>query len=194
MSVNWWQSLLIALVPAIITAFISWLISYTQIKSTKKELKEKYENEKKLYINKARFDTEFSIYKELSEKVVTMVMDVMELFPIKLVSNYERTNKEYQIKIYNKSAQSCTEAITSINKYACFIPKIWYEKFVNLRRKCSQQLSSFYFYRLQTAEDNQATAECYKYTKEISQDIDALIDELRIYINSIAEEVKYNAD
>lgn len=71
MNITWWQSLLIAIGPAIITAFISWFISHTQINNAKKELKEKYENEKKLYIRKTQFDNEFNIYKELSEKTVT---------------------------------------------------------------------------------------------------------------------------
>ena len=37
MNITWWQSLLIAIGPAIITAFISWFISHTQINNAKKE-------------------------------------------------------------------------------------------------------------------------------------------------------------
>ena len=66
---EWWQSLLISLVPAIITGFVSWLVSHQQIKNTKREFSLRCDLENKQHITKTRFDMEFAIYKELSEKV-----------------------------------------------------------------------------------------------------------------------------
>ena len=63
---TWWQSLLIALIPAIITATISWLICNKQIQNARKEQSEKYAMEKRNHVSKIRFEKEFSIYQELS--------------------------------------------------------------------------------------------------------------------------------
>ena len=65
MSMNWWQSLLIALVPAIITALFSAVVAIAVAKNNidhaKQELQNKYQLERNSYIKKIRFDTEFEI-------------------------------------------------------------------------------------------------------------------------------------
>ena len=102
---EWWQSLLIALIPALIAGFVSWLISYQQIKNAKKEFVLRCDLENKKYITKARFDMEFSIYKELSEKILEMVGCVSELFPCGFYQ--ESLEKEKRLKSreekYNKA-------------------------------------------------------------------------------------------
>ncbi len=195
---TWWQSLLIAIIPAIITAFISWIISYTQINNTKKELKEKYENESKLYIRKTQFDNEFKIYKELSEKTVTMVSDIVSnIFPSGLVFEHKDLNarKQYQVKMYNMCETSFTEAHKAINKYACFIPKNWYERFIAIKQLCALQLKSFFAYEINCPlNSGYDTQECYQRTSKIEEEILKLIDDLRTYINDLTNKEKSNAD
>lgn len=177
---NWWQSLLIALVPAIITAFISWLISHTQIKNAKKELKEKYENENKLYVSKTRFAMEFDIYKELSEKFVTLVMHVLNLFPLgdKIVQLYE--NYLDVARVYLNDASS------AINKYAIFIPKNWYDRFTGIINLCRAQIDGYNdFYFGTKIRDNQFREDCCKRTEDIKDAFDNLVEELREHINSL---------
>lgn len=195
---TWWQSLLIAIGPAIITAFISWIISFTQIRNTKKELKEKYDNENQLYIKKSQFDNEFNIYKELSEKTAVMVSDVVtNIFPTGLVFKHKDLNarKQYQVKIYNMCENSFYEAHKAINKYACFISKGWYERFVSIKQLCAVQLKSFFAYEincpLNTGYD---TNECYQRTIKIEEEVNKLIEDLRIYINELTKQEQRNAD
>lgn len=198
MNITWWQSLLIAIGPAIITAFISWFISHTQINNAKKELKEKYENEKKLYIRKTQFDNEFNIYKELSEKTVTMVSDIVSnIYPSGLVFEHKDLNarKQYQIKIYNMCEISFTEAHKAINKYACFIPKSWYERFIAIKQLCALQLKSFFAYEINCPiNTGYDTQECYKRTTKIEEEVVKLIDDLREHINNLTNKEKTNAD
>ena len=199
---TWWQSLLIAIVPAGLTAFISWLISNKQIKNAKKELKEKYENETRLHISQLRFDTEFSIYKELSEKFVTMVFDVMSLFPegIYFEPPDDQSRQEYRLQLYKKSESSYNEANLAVNKYACFIAKTIFDEFVAIKQKCVIQLNWFFQYQVRKDSDGKIT-ECFMRTSEIRQDFDKLMKKLRQHIaslnnnfNDVSKEEAPNAD
>lgn len=199
---TWWQSLLIAIVPAALTAFISWLISNKQIKNAKKELKEKYENETRLHISQLRFDTEFSIYKELSEKFVTMVFDVMSLFPegIYFEPPDDQSRQEYRLQLYKKSESSYNEANLAVNKYACFIAKTIFDEFVAIKQKCVIQLNWFFQYQVRKDSDGKII-ECFMRTSEIRQDFDKLMKKLRQHIaslnnnfNDVSKEEAPNAD
>ena len=199
---TWWQSLLIAIVPAALTAFISWLISNKQIKNAKKELKEKYENETRLHISQLRFDTEFSIYKELSEKFVTMVFDVMSLFPegIYFEPPDDQSRQEYRLQLYKKSESSYNEANLAVNKYACFIAKTIFDELVAIKQKCVIQLNWFFQYQVRKDSDGKIT-ECFMRTSEIRQDFDKLMKKLRQHIaslnnnfNDVSKEEAPNAD
>ena len=181
---TWWQSLLIAIVPAALTAFISWFVSYNQILNAKKELIEKYENESKLHISKRRFDTAFEIYKELCEKFVTMVSDVLNLFPAGLY--YEPKDEKSRFDYYHTLYKRCNESIhlsnLAINKYACFIDKAMYNEFIELQKLCVYQTNLFFSYRILNQTDNKIT-ECYKRTTEIGGRVDMLMDKLREHIS-----------
>ena len=62
------------------------LVSLKQLKRAREEIEEKYRAENKLYVDKAAFDNEYSIFRELCEKTFTMVSDtISNLFPSTLV-------------------------------------------------------------------------------------------------------------
>ena len=105
---NWWQSLLIATIPAILTGIVSFLVANQQVKVAKKELEEKYIKENELYVSKTRFDKEFSIYQELLEKFVSMVIDCGNLFPVGLVRIPTNENEllKFNRAIYEKIEKS----------------------------------------------------------------------------------------
>lgn len=195
---TWWQSVLIALIPAALTAFISWLISYQQIRNTKKELQLQYDSENKLYITKTRFDMEFSIYKELCEKVLEMVMDTSSLFPRGLYNEPldEAERKKYREEKYKKAANSFNEANTTIRKYAAFIPEQHYENFCEIRKLCAMQLNWYPDFRLggldsdSRKELNDKQQACWKRTEEINEKLDSLIKALREYLERL--DVKNN--
>lgn len=184
--VTWWQSLLISMAPAAIAAFAAWYVAYCQIRNTKKELQVKYENENRLHISKLRFDTEFSIYKELCEKFVTMVFDVMSLFPEGLYFEPldEQSKQEYHLQLYKKCESSFNNANLAVNKYACFIPASVFDEFIAIKKKCVIQINCFFQYQVRHSSDDKVT-ECFLRTSEIGQDLDTMMEKLRQHISSL---------
>lgn len=200
---NWWQSLLIALVPAALTALISAIVAIgvaqKEINNKTRELQEKYNAEKRLYINKAAFDSQYSILVELCEKTFTMVSDVVSnLFPNVLKFDPLDTDarQEYYKKIYNLCETSFTAAHKAINKYACFIPKEWYVKFVEIKTQCAIQLKGFFFVKIACPPDaNLDTTQYYDRTATIEKNTEKLIEELRKHIESLTfKEATDNGD
>ena len=177
---NWWQSLLIALVPAIIIAFISWLISHTQIKNAKKELKEKYENENKLYISKTRFNLEFGIYKEISESLVALAMNTITLFPI------DDDKSIAGVDYFEKTVVLLNTATEVNNKYAIFIINEWYEKFTYITNLCRLKVEAYKDKIInQFHISNEKEKECCERTQQIKDAFDELVFELRTHINTL---------
>ena len=191
--VTWWQSLLISLAPAAIAAFAAWYVAYCQIRNAKKELQAKYENENRLHIYKLRFDTEFSIYKELCEKFVTMVSDVLNLFPqgIYYEPPDEKSRSEYYLALYERCKSSIQLSNLAINKYACFISKNIYNEFIDLQRQWVLQTNLFFSYRILKHTDNKIT-ECFLRTKEIGDKVDVLMDILRAHISDLSKTEQFS--
>ena len=186
---TWWQSLFIALIPAIITATISWLICNKQIQNSIRERKEKYAMEKRNYVSKIRFEKEFSIYQEISEKFITMVVDIGLLFPYGIY--YEPTDEQekekYYKELYEKVQQSYNETASVINKYAILIPEKWHERFNDIRSECYLQARMFYeshFTNNLTSESDKII-DCYARTKKINESVKLLIKDLREYLESL---------
>ena len=192
---NWWQSLLIATIPAIFTGIVSFLVANQQVKVAKKELEEKYIKENELYVSKTRFDKEFSIYQELLEKFVSMVIDCGNLFPVVLVRRPNNENELLKLNraIYEKIGKSYFDAHVAVYKYAAFIPNKIFVKFKEIIDLCGIQKRYFAEKNLLYAsiESNEIT-ECYKRTNEINDKTELLISELRAYLSSINEKEKTN--
>ena len=73
-----------------------------ELKLSKELENYKYNLENKNYISKARFDTEFNIYRELSKAFFDMVKDITTMIPIG-VATYpadEEKRKEYEDNLY----------------------------------------------------------------------------------------------
>ena len=191
---TWWQSLLIALVPATITAAITLAVCLIQNHKTKKEFLKKYELEQKNHISQTRFDTEFAIYKEISEKLVTLVSRcVSTVFPRgPYYEPQDATAKlEYRKDVYKQLTEDLAEANIAINKYAVFVPKKWYEQFVEIKNLCRLQIT-FYFeldilnvYQSGCEGQGEIRIACYERTKIINDKFDTIVDELREYIREL---------
>lgn len=202
MNINWWQSLLIALIPAVLTALISAIVAVAvaqkEIKNKTRELQEKYSAEKKLYINKATFESEYNILLELCEKTFTMVSDVVSnLFPNGVTNAINaNANKDYYIKLYNICDTSFTAAHKAINKYACFLPEKLYNKFVDIKQQCGIQLRFFFFLKISCPTDaGFDEKECYNRTTSIEKNTENFIKELRKHIESLTfKEATENGD
>ncbi|MFR6102644.1 MAG: hypothetical protein ACLUO8_09350 [Christensenellales bacterium] len=100
---------------------------------------------KKTYISRARFDTEFQIYRELSESVLSMIECTYWLFPSgldHLPSDKEEEKKIY-IERYNKARDAISLAQKSIRANAPFIPSDFYAKFEELSKLCLSLNAAF---------------------------------------------------
>ena len=88
--------------------------------------------EKKIHISQARFDKEFEIYQELSEKGLSMVYSVGEIV---LNVNGLDISKEDVEQNKNKTCNYLNEMEFSNKKYAPFISKDIYIKYKMLNNK-----------------------------------------------------------
>lgn len=148
----------------------------------------------KTYISRARFDTEFQIYRELSESVLSMVECTYWLFPSgfdHLPSDKEEEKKIY-IERYNKARDAISLAQKSIRANAPFIPSDFYARFEELSNLCSQQYSMFRWCgalapRQEVFSTAKADAEkaCWKRTDDIWEKRAELTVKLREYLEKL---------
>lgn len=149
---------------------------------------------KKTYISRARFDTEFQIYRELSESVLSMIECTYWLFPSgleHLPSDKEEEKKIY-IERYNKAGDAIRLAQKSIRANAPFIPSGFYARFEELSKLCSQQYNMFTWCgalapRQDVFPKTKVDAEtaCWKRTDEIWEKRTELTVQLREYLESL---------
>ena len=148
--------------------------------------------EKKTYISKTRFDLEIDIYKRLTETVLKMVFDTLELFPPWIEHRRKDMDEEKNRleQCYSVARDSYIKANVSIMQSASFIPKNTYELFTNIRDKCRAQISWFPEFRLSVHNDENIRElkdeyrDCWKRSNELKQELDDLLEKLR---NHIAE-------
>jgi len=111
-----------------------------------KEL-EKYRTElsKKEYVSKTRFDTEFSIYRELSKAFFTMVRDINSLVPAGYNERPadENAYREYQEKCWHASEKSHQIAAETLIQNAPFISEELYNDFNELLVLSRQQIGAY---------------------------------------------------
>jgi hypothetical protein len=158
-----------------------------------KELEDfKKKLEHKNYISKTRFDAEFDIYKQLSQATLHMVFENSELFPD---AEYLPKETEKQIDILEQKAKSAIDAynaaLRAIRQHAPFISAAMYQKFLDISQKCYQQIDNFGAFRLSRDKEEtvrahqEAYMNCFRRTREISDDLNALIVDLRTYLEKL---------
>lgn len=150
--------------------------------------------DKKTYISRTKFDVEFQIYRELSEKVLTMIDSVYLLFPSgidHIPPDADRQNDLYWQR-YHNAGEAINAAQKAITANAAFISADFYNKFEELRRLCVQQYN-FYTWcgALKKKTDDfsktkaDAETQCWQRTEEISEKQQQLITELREYLEKL---------
>lgn len=187
---------------AIIAVAVKWasnliaerLSQKYEIKMSKELESYKAALDKKTYISRTRFDVEFQIYRNLSEKVLTMVEATYWLFPntIDIVPQDEDQQKDLYLQRYQRAGEVINEAQKEIRANAAFISEDFYSKFEELSRLCAQQYN-FYTWcgalKRRTEEYCREKADeakkCWKRTEEISQKQKNLITELREYLKKL---------
>lgn len=148
--------------------------------------------EKKNYISKVKFDSEFAIYREMSEATMNMVFKSGEL--IKLIDQLPEDTNE-QKKIFYKRFFEATNTYNAANRClmrnAPFIPENVFKQFSSLRDKCLLQLIDYKTFYLDSdwKENRRELRNEYRNaanrTKIISDELNILMEQLRIYLEKL---------
>ena len=153
----------------------------------------KSELEKKNYISKARFDLEFSIYGEISEKLLIAAEACFWLFPAQIESIYE---DKIQNEIYNKRYQDAQTAIYELQRIlgmkSPFISEDLYEIFFDYKKMLSNQKTAFEYFGpfgiLKNSNDpvhNKEMTEAYSRSAQILEKHKEIVKKMRVYFNSL---------
>ena len=150
--------------------------------------------DQKTYISRARFDAEFQIYRELSEKTFTMISATHWLFPTGLdtVPEDHDDRLECYLKRYETAGISINNAQKSIYANAAFILAHIFKQFDELLKLCVIQYNMYTWcgaLRKASSVFDQAEQdtrrECQKRSEEIKNKCTALISQLREYLEKL---------
>lgn len=150
--------------------------------------------DKKIYINKIRFDTEFKIYRELTESVLTMIEATYWLFPNGLdeLPKDEDKRKNIYLERYNSARLAINDAQKAIHANAAFIPEEFYNKFKEICGLCVIQFGMYTWCgdlrsqnRIISPEFNKYINQCYDRTGTIDNKQKDLISGLRSYMENL---------
>lgn len=170
-----------------------------KLESIKVELdnqREKYKStlEKKNYVSKKRFDTEFSICREIAVACHKMVNDVYFVYPtFAHVPADPDARKKYEERVYAKAQKSYNSFMELISGSAPFIEKNIYNDLCNLGKLCRENLDTF-AYRWDRSfmgdwntskEKADLESEAYERTREITDKNELIIEHLRQYFSEL---------
>ncbi len=167
------------------------LKEFEEYKSSLDKGLEKYRSnlDNKTYISKTKFDTEFSIYKELSSVFSEMVRNISLMIPAGLsyrLAN-EDAEKERQNKLYDSALNSTVITQNTLNKYIPFIPSEIFDDYNKVLHLSRLQLDAFerrwnVYYLTSQEEKEKFTIEEYKRTSEINEKFKILNNNIREYL------------
>ena len=148
--------------------------------------------ENKNYVTKTRFDTEFSIFRELNKLTFEMVKRANILVPAGYahVPADESKRKEYEQKNYEICAHATVAMQDYLQQNSPFVPKKFCDLAGELLSLCNQQLEAYAkrFDVLNFApkeEKERFTSEDYKRARTIIDKYEVLVEEMRNYLSTL---------
>jgi hypothetical protein len=145
---------------------------------------------KKNYISKTRFETEFSIYRELTMNFSKMVINISLLVPYGLVNvpAKEEDRKKLDQDNYIEAKKAAVEAQDSLHANKAFISKELCNKYEEILQLAVLQLEAYTrrFNLSYTPEERQGyKSEDFLRTKELQDKWDAQTDRIRDYLANL---------
>ncbi len=145
---------------------------------------------KKNYISKTRFETEFSIYRELTMNFSKMVINISLLVPYGLVNvpAKEEDRKKLEQDNYIEAKKAAVEAQDSLHANKAFISKELCNKYEEILQLAVLQLEAYTrrFNLSYTPEERQGyKSEDFLRTKELQDKWDAQTDRIRDYLANL---------
>lgn len=190
--------IIIAVVKFTSDTIASRLSAKYEVKLQEELEKQKTLNERKNYISQARFDKEFELYQDLSEKQITLVYDVGEsVMFIRGMYADETNDAQNFMKRFTKDIN---EAQQSLKKYGAFISKEIFEQYGKLDEMCSDVYKlSLYIYKAEfewkipmgfnhkgtSYNTDLAKQEIENLQKKVSDLSNQIIDQIREYLHSL---------
>lgn len=153
---------------------------------------ERYKTElsKKEYVSKTRFETEFSIYRELTMNFSKMVIAVSILVPYGLVNVPvdEEARKKLEQEHFVAAQKAAVDAQDSLHANKTFIPKELCEKYEDILKLVGLQLDAYtrrFNYSYLPEERQGYNAEDYERTKEMQDKWNEQTDRIRDYLSNL---------
>lgn len=152
----------------------------------KRELTEELEkikslNDKALYVSKAQYDNEYSIYLEIWSALNEVIIYSKMLYPIMESTPADKEERQkFKNEKYNNYVEKYNLFSFLIDKYAPFYKKEFYESFKQVRNLCHSLGVTFEIYELDLTTNEPKGADLHKEVyREIPQELDNLKDELQ---------------
>lgn len=160
--------------------------------------KKKTLNERKNYISKAKFDKEFELYQDLSEKQITLVYDIGE--SVMVARGMYKDEADEVKRFMERFTEDINNAEISLKRYGCFISKEIYEQYKRLDKMGSDiyKLSLFLYnlrfvysqketfkFKEKIYDEDTAAEEIERLQKTVSGLSDEIIDQIREYLNAL---------
>ena len=166
-----------------------------ELETYKKSLQEELEKQKtglnkKEYISKTRFDTEFQIYRDISIAFFDLVRAINMLIPngYAKVPASEEARKKQENENLSEALKKAENAQDVLNRNAPFIPEKFYDLYDSLLRKCIIQtdviMEKFNILNLDP-EKGTPNTEDYLRTGEINEEFKANNNTIREYLASL---------
>lgn len=143
--------------------------------------------EKKNYISKVRFDIEIAVYRELSEAILPMALEITVVVPIaeSFLQN-GKPAKEITEKALTQIFDSYEKWVIAISRNAPFIPQKTYDLFMDTAQTCSKlAYLARKIFSTDTPPHEAVVRECRDRSEELTEKINTLMERLRQHIASL---------
>ena len=187
----------ITVIFAAIVRYLSDFIADRLSKKYELRLSKELENyksslENKTYISRAKFDTEFAIYRELSSDFSDAVLAINIMVPtgLTMVPADREARLELDKKHYEAAVKAIEKAQDSLKSNIPFIPENIYDGYNELLKLFGLQLAAYEDRFVVTdlrpqSEKETFSRDDYKRTREISEKWITINNKIRKYLNSL---------
>ena len=163
-----------------------WLSTKRKSKADQQLTTHKGIIEHKIYVSKVRFDTEFMLYKELSQVFFDMLLTLNTMTPmLQTIVPSEAENKEN----YENTRNAAYVAQNTLHRCAPFIPQNFFDKYQELLDMSKLEIDRFRrkgnIHNKDTAQEEKTTTEEYKRPYDMKKGLQSLNNEIREYLQSL---------
>lgn len=179
-------------ITVIFAAIVRYLSDFIADRLSKELENYKSSLENKTYISRAKFDTEFAIYRELSSDFSDAVLAINIMVPtgLTMVPADREARLELDKKHYEAAVKAIVKAQDSLKSNIPFIPENIYDGYNELLKLFGLQLAAYEDRFVVTdlrpqSEKETFSRDDYKRTREISEKWITINNKIRKYLNSL---------